>query len=167
MDGISAAASILAIASAGVQISIKLSAFATQVGTASDRIRSIGSDVSLTSNVLQQLSALMNKRGGQEPIEIFSEDGLRSTEASADACKRVFHELEESLRKASKQLRHDTSGAAAIGKKVTLTKYEALKWPFLQPNIDGLRSALRDARETLMLVLQVATLAYSRKLAQL
>ncbi|KAL8822137.1 MAG: hypothetical protein Q9191_007120 [Dirinaria sp. TL-2023a] len=167
MDGVSAAASILAIAGAGVQISIKLIAFANQVGTASDRIRSIGSDVSLTSNVLQQLSELMNKRAGHKALDIFSEEGLKSTEASADACKRVFGDLEEALRKASRQLRHENGRAAALGDKVILTKYEALKWPFLQSNIVALRTALRDARETLMLILQVTTLAYSRKLAEL
>lgn len=127
MDGVSAAASILAIPGAGVQISIKLIAFANQVGTASDRIRSIGSNVSLTSNVLQQLSELMKKRAGHKAIDIFSEDGLKSTEAPADACKRVFRDLEEALRKASRQLRRGNGRAAVNGEKVSLTKYEALK----------------------------------------
>ena len=167
MDAVSAAASILAIAGAGVQISIKLVSFANQVGTASDRIRFISSDVSITSNALQQLSELMKKRVGNKTIDLFSEDGLKSTKDSANACERVFQDLGEALRKASKQLRHDKDQAAAIESKVILTKIEALKWPFRQSNIDALWTALKGARETLMLILQVTTLAYSRKLAEL
>ena len=166
MDGVSAAASVLAIGTIGVQVSIKLIAFANQVGTASDRIQSIGSDVSLTANVLQQLSELMSKRDENEATSIFSENALTTTHASASACKKVFTELEEVLRKASKQLRASGHNAPP-GQKIILSKYEALKWPFLQPSIASLRTALGDARETLMLILQVTTLAYSKKLAEL
>ena len=164
MDGISAVSSILAIGTAGVQISIKLIAFANQVSTAAVRIRSIGSDVSLTANVLQQLSELMTKRDNNT-TSLFSEDGLKATEAGANACKSIFAELEDILRKASQQLR--TSGNSTIGSKVVLSKYEALKWPFLQPSVLTLRSALKDARETLMLILHVNTLAYMKRQADM
>ncbi|KAI9849541.1 MAG: hypothetical protein M1830_007110, partial [Pleopsidium flavum] len=62
MDGVSTAASIIAIASAGVQISIKLIGFASQVRTAQKIINAIGNDVSLTSGVLQELAELMKKK---------------------------------------------------------------------------------------------------------
>ena len=165
MDGVSAASSIVAVGTAGIQISIKLIAFANRVSTASDRIRSIGSDVSLTANVLQQLSELMKKRDENEAINLFSNEGLATTQASADACKRVFGELEIVLQKASRQIQTKNDNTA-IGTKVVLSKYESLRWPFLQPNIDSLRSALSDARETLMLILHVTTLAYMKKLAE-
>lgn len=165
MDGLSVASSVLAIGAVGVQISIKLTAFANQVSTADDRIRSIGSDVSLTANVLQQLSELMSKSNENTAISIFSEEGLSSTSASADACERVFRELEDVLKRASNQLQG--RGCQVLGKKIELSKYETLRWPFLQPNIDSLRAALRDAKETLMLILHVTTLAYMKKLAEL
>lgn len=166
MDGISAASSILTIGAAGVSISIKLIAFANQVSTASSRIQSIGSDVSLTANVLQQLGDLMSKREDDKAVSVFSEDGLSTTKASADACRTVFYKLEEVLRKASQQLRAN-GNKAAIGKKVTLSKYEALKWPFLQPSIDTLRTTMKDARDTLMLILHITTLAYLKKQAEM
>lgn len=166
MDGVSVAASVLAIATAGVQISIKLVSFSNQVSTAPNRIRSIGSDVSTTSNVLQQLSELMVKREGQEAISVFSGDGLQNTQASAGACQAIFVELEDALKRCSKQL-SERPGNKLPAAHITLSKLEALKWPFLQPEVNNLHTELKGARDNLMLILQVTTLAYSRKLAEL
>ena len=167
MDGVSAAASVIGIATAGVQISIKLITFSNQVGTAPSRIRLIGNDVSLTSGVLQQLGDLMHQQNGNQDdeITIFSEGGVRTTQASATTCKGIFEQLEEALKKASRQIRE--SGAGLETRKVVLSKTERLRFPFLQPNLDSLRGELRDARGTLLLILQVTTLAYSKKLAEL
>lgn len=166
MEGIGAAASILTIGAAGVQVSIKLFAFANQVGTAPSRIRSIASDVSLTANVLQQLSELLNKNDNDKAVNVFNEDGLATTQASADACKTVFLELDDVLKRASQHMRKN-SNKAALGQTFVLSKHERMKWPFLQPEIDSLRTALRDARETLMLMLHVTTLAYMKKQAEM
>ena len=166
MDGISAAASIIGIATAGVQISIRLITLSNQVGTAPSRIRLIGNDVSLTSGVLQQLGDLMHQQDKDEnsSISIFSKGGLLTTQASATTCKSIFEQLEEALKKASRQIRE--SGAGLGTQKVALSKTERLRFPFLQPNLDSLRGELTDARGTLLLILQVTTLAYSKKLAE-
>ena len=164
MEGVGIAASILAIATAGVQTSIKLTSFSNQVTTAADRIRSIGSAVSLTSNVLQQIGELMTSSDGNAATSIFNNNSLRTTQASAEACERIFQALKDVLMKSSKQLLQQKD---TISGKVILSKLEALKWPFFQPGIDTLCMDLRDARETLMLILQVTTLAYSKKLAAL
>ena len=168
MDGVSAAASILGIATVGIQISIKLITFSNQIGTAPRRIRHIGNDVSLTSGVLQQLGDLMQQQGSEtdDKITIFSEGGLLTTRASATTCKVIFEQLEEALMKASRQIRGG-SGAGLQARKVVLSKTERLRFPFLQPSLDALRGELGDARGTLLLILQVTTLAYSKKLAEL
>ncbi|KAK3167417.1 hypothetical protein OEA41_010544 [Lepraria neglecta] len=72
MDGVSIAASIVGIASAGVQIAIKLVTLATQISTASERVSSIGNDMSLTSGVLHQLGELMTQKTTDDGISIFS-----------------------------------------------------------------------------------------------
>lgn len=165
MDAVGAAASILGIATAGIQISIKLIAFSNQVVTAPARIRNIGNDVSLTSGILKQLGDLMKAKISDDgPTTIFSSEGLQSTKASAEICNGIFHELKSALGRASKQIR--TNDGIFEG-KVELSKVERLKWPFLQPGFTDLRADLRDSRETLMLILQVTTLAYSKKLAEL
>jgi len=131
MDGIGVAASVLAVGTAGVKISIKLVAFANQVATASERVRSIAIDISLTASLLQQLGELMSKPEQDEAISTFSEGGLATTQASAAACEELFRDLEDVLNKANGQFRFKAAGAA-LGKKVTLSKVEALKWPFLR-----------------------------------
>ena len=166
MDGVSVAASVLAIATAGVQISMKLVSFSNQVATAPSRIRSIGTDVSITSYVLRQLSELMVKSEGQEAISFFNDDGVQKTQASAAACQAIFVELENALKRSSKELR-ERSGNKPLGGPVTLSKLEALKWPFLQPEIKGLHMELKDARDSLMFILQLTTFAYEKKLAEL
>ena len=165
MDGISGPASILAIAAAGLQISIKLVSFANHVRDGQERMRYLGTDVSVTAGILQQLGELMQKSSGDdEHTTIFSKEGLIQTEAAAHACKTVFGALEEALIKASRQLRRQT---VVPGEQITLSKIESLRWPFLQPHLEGLRQELNHSRATLMLMLQVTTLAYSRKMAEL
>ena len=166
MDGVSVAAAVLAIATAGVQISIKLVSFSNQVATAPNRIRSIGTDVSITSNILQQLSELIVKSEEQEAVSFFINDGIQNIQASAGACQAIFVELENALKRSSKEL-SERSGKKSPGAPIILSKLEALKWPFLQPEIKGLHMELKDARNTLMQILQVTTFAYTKKLAEL
>ncbi|CAD6570638.1 MAG: hypothetical protein ASARMPREDX12_003782 [Alectoria sarmentosa] len=166
MDGLSVAASIVGIATAGVQISIKLVTLATQISTASDRVSSIGNDISLTSGVLRQLGELMTQKTTHDGISIFSQGGLETTRTSAAMCERIFCEVEREAKRASEQLRRYKPGQGRMsGEKIELSTIERAKWPFLQPNIDSLRADLRDAKSTLMLMLQVASLALSKRMA--
>ena len=165
MDGVSIAASIVGIATAGVQVSIKLVTLATQVSTASDRISAIANDISLTSGALHQLGELMNRRTADNGVGILNQDGLETTRVSAAMCERVFQEIEKEVKRASEHLRRfKPSGGMMSGEKIELSPIEKAKWPFLQPNIDILRADLRDAKSTLMLMLQVATLALSKRM---
>lgn len=166
MDGLSVAASIVGIATAGVQISIKLVTLATQISTASDSVSSIGNEISLTSGVLQQLGQLITQKTTDDGISILNRDGLETTRRSAAACERIFKEIEKEVQKASGQLRRYRPGQGGMsGNKIKLSRTERAKWPFLQPNIKSLRADLRDAKSTLMLMLQVASLALSKRMA--
>ena len=166
MDGVSVAASIIGIAEAGFQIATKLITLATQISTASDRVSSIGNDISLTSGVLRQLGELMNQnqKTTDDGTSIFKEDGLELTRNSAAACERIFLEVKNEARKAIKQIRE--SKWLAVG-KIKLSKAEKAKWPFLQPNIEILRGDLREAKGTLMLMLQLGSLALCKRMANM
>lgn len=166
MDGVSVAASIVGIASAGVQVSIKLVTLATQISTASDRVSAIGNDVSLTSGVLHQLGELMTQKTTDDGVSIFSEGGLQSTRLSAAVCERIFRQVETEAKKASEQLR-DCKQGRLTGGKIKLSRAEKAKWPFLQPSVDAMRADLREAKGTLMLMLQVTSLALSKRMADL
>ncbi|KAI4198234.1 MAG: hypothetical protein LQ350_005396 [Teloschistes chrysophthalmus] len=164
MDGVSIAASLVGIGAAGCQVAIKLYTLATQISTASDRISSISNDVSLTSGVLQQLGELMSQKSTGDGTTIFSQSGLETTKTSAAMCQSIFEGIEQAARDASKQIRGRDN---FIGGKIKLSRSERAKWPFLQPSIDTLRTDLREAKGTLMLMLQVTSLAFSKKMADI
>ena len=166
MDGVSIAASIIGIATAGVQVSIKLVTLATQISTSSDRVSAIGNDISLTSSVLRQLGDLLAQKTTDGDICILNKSGLESTKTAAAMCEKIFSEIETELKKASEQVRRYKPGIGKMrGQKIELSKTEQAKWPFLQPRIDGLRTDLRDAKSTLILLLQLATLALNKRMA--
>ncbi len=152
MDGVSVAASIIAIATAGIQVSIKIVALAGQVKTAPDRVSSIGNDVSLTSAILHQLGDLMCEKTTNASHTIFTEQGLQTTKTSAEICRKIFEEVEKETAKASELIR---GRKQRLGEKVKLSFREKAKWPFLQPGLEILRTDLREAKGTLMLMLQV------------
>lgn len=188
MEAIGAASAILAIATAGVQCSVKLVTFAGQVKAAPDQITMVAEDVSLSASILQQLSELAKENVEYEPREsdgsgndttnsnvnpvhdtnaggskhIFNAAGLETVLHLAKKCEEIFEALNQSLRKASKQL-HEKS---RISSKLKLSRAEMFKWPFLLPGIDTMRSELRTVKGTLMLMLQVAMLAYSRRIVE-
>ncbi len=70
----------------------------------------------------------------------------------------------EEAKRASEQI----GGSKRLnGSSIKLSRMEKAKWPFLQPGIAILRTDLREAKGTLMLMLQIATLALSKKMADL
>ncbi|KAL8809301.1 MAG: hypothetical protein Q9200_003535 [Gallowayella weberi] len=161
IDGLSIAASLVGIGTAGCQIAIRLYTLATQISTASQRISSISNDVALTSGVLKELGEFMTREVGSGGMSIFSQSGLDTTESSAAICESIFNEIEQAAKEASEQLR---TRDRFVG-KIKLSKSEKAKWPFLQPSIESLRIDLREAKGTLMLMLQVMNLAISQRMA--
>ena len=153
-DPLSVAASIVGIATAGIQISIKVVTLAGQVSTASERISAIGSDISLTAGILNQLGELTNQKITNGDHSVFNKEGLETTKTSAEVCRRIFEEMERETAKASDYIRKKHR----LGRKVELSRTERAKWPFLQPGIELLRTDLREAKGTLMLMLQVGCL---------
>ena len=168
MEAVGAAASLLAIAGAGIQISLKLIAFADQVGTAPQRIRDVGTDVSVTAGTLQELGELMKKTSTKKSAGMFNPDQIQNIVTFSTRCKEIFDELKFILSKASQQLRNvykSTAKSHDTSSKIRLSRLERLKWPFLQPSLKPLLGTLRDAKGTLTLILQVAHLWHAQKIA--
>ena len=171
MEAVGAAASILAIAGAGIQISLKLIAFADRVGTAPKRIQDVGTDVSVTAGTLQELGELMkNTVPTKKSVGMFKDDQVENIKASSTRCEGIFNELKDILGKASQQLRDvdkSTTKTHDAFPKIKLSRLERMKWPFLQPGMESLRSALRDAKGTLTLILQLVHLRHAHMTASL
>lgn len=165
MEAVGTAASILAIAGAGIQISLKLITFADQISTAPQRIQDVGTDVSVTAGTLHELGELMKNSTG-----MFRRDQSQHILASSTRCKEIFEKLREILGKASQQLRDvhkSTAKSQGSSPKIKLSRMERMRWPFLQPSMESLRVALRDAKGTLTLILQVVHLRHAQTTASL
>ena len=165
METLGAAASILAVAGAGIQISLRLIAFADQIGTAPKRIQDVGTDVSVTAGTLQELGELMKESPTKRSAGMFRRDQVQNIEATSTRCKEIFDELRNLLSKASQQLRaiyKPTAKSHEQSPKIKLSNLERMKWPFFQPSMTQLQSALRDAKGTLTLILQVVHLRHAQ-----
>ena len=82
----------------------------------------------------------------------------------------MFDKLREILGKASQQLRDvykSTSKSQDASPKIKLSRLERMRWPFLQPSMEPLQSALRDAKGTLTLILQVVHLRHAHTTASI
>ncbi|KAL8655718.1 MAG: hypothetical protein Q9210_000699 [Variospora velana] len=161
MDGVSIAGSLVSIGAAGCQIAVKLYTLATQINTASERVSSISNDIFLSSGVLQQLGELLTQKTDTDGITIFTQSSLDITRTSASICEKIFKEVEKALKDASEQIRD----RRRLAGKIKLSRSEKAKWPFAQPSIEALKNDLREAKGTLMLMLQVTGLAFSKKMA--
>lgn len=170
MEVVGGAASILAVAGAGIQISLKLIAFADQIGTAPKKIQDIGTDVSVTAGTLQELGELMEESPTKRSAGMFRPDQVQNIEATSTRCKEIFDKLRDLLGKASQQLRaiyKSTAKSHEQSPKIKLSNLERMKWPFFQPSMEQLQSALRDAKGTLTLILQVVHLRHAQITASL
>ena len=154
MDGISIAASLIGIGAAGCQIAIKVYTLASQISTASERLSAISHDISLTASALQELGEFVKREEADSNTIVLSRAGLETTKASAAVCESIFKTVENAINNASEQLKTKTK----IGGKIKLSKSEKAKWPFLQPSIETLRIDLREAKTTLMIMLQFLNL---------
>ncbi len=146
-------ASVIQIASTGVKLSITLYSFAETVSTADKSIKDIAKDVSLTSAVLNQLGSNLeqDKQSG-----VASENAIKTAEDVVRECCEVFKDIESTLEKGMKKARSGNFGLGKLG-------LEALRWPFLQPKMELLRSNLERLKTTLILMLNVLTYAAKSK----
>lgn len=170
MEAVGAATSILAIAGAGIQISLKLIAFADQVGTAPKRIQDVGTDVSVTAATLHELGELMRKTPTKRSAGLFNPDQVQNIVASSARCKEIFDELKDILGRASQQLRgiyKSTAKSHIASSKIKLSTLERWKWPFLQPSMKPLQDTLNGTKVTLTLILQVVHLRHAHTTASL
>ena len=154
MAEIGLAASVIQIASTGLKLSTTLYSFAETVSTADKSITHIAKDVSLTSAILSELGSKLelDKASG-----IASENAIATAQEIILECSKIFKEIEVALGKSigNEAARKANTGKYRIGKHVL----ERLRWPFLQPKMELLRSNLESLKSTLILMLQVLSYA--------
>ena len=149
-------ASITQIADIGLRLSIRLYAFGETVASADRSISAISNDISLTSSVLRELGNAMNR----DKEKSYSKTGIKTAEAVARECSKVFQEMDSLLLKKVPQL-HTMSSEGSSRATMML---ERLRWPAIQSKVELMRSNLERTKSTLTLMLNV--IIYAKQTAE-
>ncbi|KAF6241463.1 hypothetical protein HO173_000173 [Letharia columbiana] len=157
MAGLGIIASVVQIADVGLRLSIKLYTFGEIVASADRSVISISKDVSLTSGVLKELGHILDK---DKETGTFSENAVQTADGVVKECLEVFQEMENILVKKLPSLeRGRREGKGGERAKRATIMLERLKWGYLQPKLQLLRSNLDRLKSTLLLMLNVITYA--------
>lgn len=166
MAEIGLVASVVQIADTGIKLSITLYTFAETVLTADKSIREIASDVSLTCSVLEELGQNLKK---DQKSRLCSENAVRTAEVIVKECAAIFNQINGTLETTLEKIKPRAGSEKGNGRNGAhggrkLAVAERLKWPFLQPKMQLLRSNLDRLKSTLVLMLNVIT--YARKVSE-
>jgi len=124
------AASIVQIISTGIQASVYLYNFAETVSSAGKALREIADDISFTTSVLEQLRAILES---ERHYGTATKEALTTADHLVRECSAVFETIMTLLKK------HFPAPEPGRTKRA---KLNTLKWPFLQPKIEVMRSNL-------------------------
>lgn len=148
-DPLSITASIVGIASTGIQLSTTLYSYTETVINADKNIREIARDLSITSSVITELGALL---GQDDAGQLQCESALTTAREAVHGCEEVFKEIQKEL---NKSLDLEGNGMSPM------SKLKRLKWPLVEPKLNVLQVRLERLKNTLVLMLNVVT--YARK----
>jgi hypothetical protein len=138
------AASVLQIAELGGKLSVKLFVFSRKIKKADKSIDSISQDIAATGAALQQLG---NELAKDEHLRLCSQEAISTAQRLVDDCNKVFLELDNAL-----------DGGISNNTLVQGWK-QRLKYPFLEPQIELLRSNLERLKSSLVVMLNVLIFA--------
>lgn len=157
-------ASVTQLADYGARLSVKLFAFGVAVAGADRAIQTMSNEVALTASVLKELGVLLGSDG---EARLTSEQAVEAARRTVEECLGVFEELDGALGRSLGKMGLVGEGGEekARGKaRKGAAAMEKLKWPFLQPKMQLLRSQLEKLKSSLSLMLQV--LIYAKTLAE-
>ncbi|KAL9075186.1 MAG: hypothetical protein Q9161_001872 [Pseudevernia consocians] len=151
-------ASVVQIADVGLRLSIKLYTFGETVASADRSVIAISKDVSLTSGVLKELGHTLDR---DRATRTFSENAVQTADGVVKECLEVFQEMENILVKKMPSLARGDGrdGVSGARTKKAMVMLERLRWGYLQPKLQLLRSNLDRLKSTLLLMLNVITYA--------
>ncbi|MCJ1381241.1 Serine active site containing protein 1 [Xylographa soralifera] len=146
-EALGLAASILQIVSTGVQVSLYLYRFAETVSSAGKALKEISDDITFTTSVLEQLRTTLE---AEKHHGTASKEALSTADILVRECSNVFEAIMALVKKHFPEPREGQRSIARMN---------SLKWPFIQPKIENLRSKLEKHKTKLILMTQVLTFA--------
>lgn len=141
------AASVLQIADLGGKLSVKLFTFSRKIKNAHKSIDDISQDIAATGAVLQQLSFELQK---DQQLRLCSQEAVSTTKKLVQECNKIFIELNNAL---------DGGKSQTQGSRLVLGWKDRLKFSFLEPQVDLLRSNLERLKGSLAVMLNVMIFA--------
>jgi hypothetical protein len=186
MDGLSAAASILGIASFGIQLGEYLTEYVKGVRKADSELKSITASVKASSRIIQQIEDLLDREvaGRRETGQatIFSNEGLQDLLEHTNDCMNIFLKISVTITNKDKNERvvegivereiieirrvQQTSGFYVpypVERKTIFRGLERLQWPLLSSRFEGWQKELDGKKTNIMLLMQVAMLGERMK----
>ena len=140
MDGLSAAASVAGVASAGVHLSKCLYDIYSTVKSSAKEIQDIANNISLLSVVLEELDGVLCQDEMHYKPEL-----QQAAQAIVLRCATIFSDIRK----------HTGTGKGQKGKKFT----EKAAWFFKRERVKPLRVSLESLKSTLNILLHVIQLA--------
>jgi uncharacterized membrane protein len=137
MDGLSGAASVIAVIDISTKITSICYQYAVDVKDAKNDIERVQRKVSDITHVLEKLKQLRDSQDRKR---------LSTTHGLSDSLKQCLRELEDMKAKLEPGTTRKTM--SRIGMR-------ALKWPFTNKQVDKIVSILEGYQQTFMLALQV------------
>ena len=156
MAEIGAVAAIIQVAEVGLRLSTTLFTFAETVAKADKAVNAISKDVSQTSSVLTELADILKKDNGPRA---YSSKAVDSAIAIVKECSETFLEFENLLIEKVPNLSSRNRTKASR----TVVAMERFKWPYLQPRMNLLQSNLDRLKSSLLVILNVISLARTMK----
>ena len=137
------AASVLQMADLGWRVSYKLYAFSKKVHEAGKSIELISQDISATGAVLKQLGSEVEKDERAEAKSRLCSQGLIDAASKlVEECRSLFKDLEYSI-------------DGKESNKVILGFRHKLKWSYLEPRVELMRTNLERLKSSLAIMLNV------------
>ncbi|KAJ8113108.1 hypothetical protein OPT61_g4695 [Boeremia exigua] len=100
-EAIGLVASVIQVASTGLQLSKTLYLYADGVATSDRRIKDIAREIQLTSLVIQELGDVF---GNDETEKLVSSNAVNTARQTMEECSNIFVEIEATLKKSNKNV---------------------------------------------------------------
>ena len=155
------AASVIQIADAGARLSSKLFVFTRKIKDADRSIQDISQEIAATGAALRELGEALEQ---DKYASLGSRHSIDQTSQIVADCWKVFTDINETiggekLVKGPETTNEKVSNTLARFKQPTFTFKQRFKFPFIEPQINMLRSKLESLKSSLVLMLQVLLLA--------
>jgi hypothetical protein len=155
------AASVIQIADAGARLSQKLFVFTRKVKSADRTIQDISNEIAATGAALRELGEALSE---DKYATLGSRHSIDQTSQIVADCWKVFSDINESIGgdkivKGTEASNEKSSNVIAKFNKPSFTFKQRFMFPFIEPQINMLRTKLESLKSSLVLMLQVLLLA--------